>query len=221
MKPILICFLLLTGLTAESQIRFSVRTDLSLAHNFSPDQQFWAIGQTFQGDFHFSKKETGYIWFNYYRNGKFRNDVTAEAKSPQTTPSTYTYPLQSRWQGTEFSVGWRHYFKGSFDEEITWSLYGLGGLGVSVFRVENNIMTTMDTSLYDLPPPTVGKGQFRRLILDLGVGAEYPASGNIYLYGDIRTWLPASDYPSSYMYSNKNVPLLFSLSGGIKILFGD
>ena len=202
-------------------MRFSVRVDLSVAHNFSPDQQFWAIGQTFQGDLHFTKKQSAFVWLNYYRRGKFRNDVTAEAKSSQTAPPTYTYPLQSSWQPIEFSLGWKHYFKGSFDEEIGWSLYGLAGLGVSTFKVENHIMTTMDTSLYHLPPPIPGSGKFHRLILDLGVGAEYPASGNIYLYGDIRSWLPASDYPSEYMYSNKNVPLLFSISGGIRILFGD
>ena len=77
----------------------------------------------------------------------------------------------------------------------------------------------IDTSLYTVPT-TEGSGKFYRLTLDLGGGVEVPVGGSFFMYGDLRTWIPTSDYPSPYLHSNKNVPLPFLLTAGVRILFG-
>jgi hypothetical protein len=68
-------------------------------------------------------------------------------------------------------------------------------------------------------PTLAGTDKIYRLSLDLGLGLEYPISGSFYLYGDLRTWLPTSDYPSPYLHNNKNVPLPAIVSLGLRIPF--
>src|SRR5689334_6911127 len=102
-KSILLFIVFLTS-QSYAQIRVSIATDLTFVRNFSPEQEFWAIGQTVQGGFHFSKKETGYVWMNYFINGKFSNDRIAISKSG-TAPDTIAYTAKSTWNPREFSVG--------------------------------------------------------------------------------------------------------------------
>jgi hypothetical protein len=52
----------------------------------------------------------------------------------------------------------------------------------------------------------------------VGIGGEFPLGGGICLYTELRTWLPASDYPSPYLY-NSDIPRVLLLTGGIRILF--
>ena len=193
--------------------------DLTLMRNFSPRQKFWTVGATVQANFHFSNKETGYAWLNYYIPGKFRNEFTATAKSPTTVPSTFKFRAAANWRNNEVSLGWKHYFKGGYDAETGWNLYSIAGFGLMFTRVDNSFTPAIDSSLYNTPT-LAGSSEFYRLTVDLGAGAEFPVGGNFFLFGDVRTWIPTSDYPSPYLHSNKNVPLPFMLSAGMRILFG-
>jgi hypothetical protein len=219
LRKFIVCIFLFGWICGKAQIRFSVAPDLSLMRNFSPKQKFWALGQTLQFDFHFTKKETGYAWISYYTPGKFKNNFLASAKSAGTTPAVILFKASAKWRNNEVSLGWKHYFKGSFDAETGWSLYSTAGFGLMFTKVENVFTPAIDTSRYNtatLP----GNSSFYRLTLDLGSGVEVPIGADFFLYSDIRTWIPTSHYPSPYLHSNKNVPLPFMLSGGIRILFG-
>lgn len=193
--------------------------DLSLMRNFSPKQKFWSLGQTVQFNFHFTPKQTVYAWLTYYTPGKFKNNFTANAKSSATSPATVPFIAAARWRNNEVSFGWKHFFKGSYDAETGYNLYSIAGFGLMFTKVENNFTPSIDTSRYTAPT-LAGNSEFYRLTIDLGVGVEYPIGGNFFLYGDIRTWLPTTDYPSPYLHNNKNVPRPLMLSGGLRILFG-
>ena len=189
--------------------------------NFSPKQKFWAIGQTIVSNFHFTKKESAYALFGYYSTGSFKNDFIATARSATTTPSLIVYNVEGKWRSQQVSMGWKHYFKGACDTETGFNVYGAAGFGLMFVRIENSFTPKVDTSAYDIQPaPLEGTNQFKRLTFDLGLGMEYPFAGNMYLYGELRTWLRSSNYPSAYLHSNKNVPLPIIISGGIRILFG-
>lgn len=217
-KLIAVSFLFITVCT-HAQIRFSMAQDISLMRNFSPKQKFWALGATLQANFHFNKKQTAYAWLNYYTPGKFRNDFIATAKSQAIIPSSIRYRASASWRNNEVSFGWKHYFRGSYDAEEGWNLYTLAGFGLMFTKVENIFSPAVDTSRYNIPVWS-GTSKFYRLTLDLGAGVEFPIGGNFFLYGDLRTWIPTSDYPSPYLHNNKNVPLPFMASGGMRILFG-
>lgn len=207
-------------INAFTQIRFSIATDVSVLRNFSPQQKFWAFGQTVQGNFHFSQKESAYAWITYYGVGRFTNSFTAPAKSPATMPATMNYNVTGRWRYRQVSLGWKHYFKGSFDEEINWNIYGIAGFGLLFVKAENIMTSPVDTSLYALAPiPAIGINNFKRLTIDLGMGTEYPLGGDVFLYGDVRTSLPASDYPSTFFHNKKNIPFSVTVNAGIRILF--
>ena len=216
-------FILMGNKHGTAQIQVSIASDASLMRNLSPKQEFWAFGQTIQGNFHFTRKETGYLWIAYYTPGKFKNTYTAFEKLVGTNPPQIPYTVSGRWLPRQVSLGWKHYFKGSFDADGSWNLYGIAGFGLMVSTVQNTFNTTIDTSVYNIPSsPVSGNGSFKRLTFDLGLGAEYPIGADIYLYGDIRTWLPASDNnPSPYFHNGKNVPLPLMINAGIRILFGD
>jgi hypothetical protein len=204
--------------SAEAQIRFSVSPDISLMRNFSPKQKFWALGETVQGNVHFSPKETMYAWISYYTPGKFKNNLIADAKSSATSPLAVPFRATSKWRNNEFSIGWKHFFKGAFDYEDAINIYGLAGFGLMFTKVENVFNTSIDTAQYNVPV-LPGNNKFNRLTLDLGIGAEYPLGADFFIYTDLRTWIPASDYPSKYLVSNKNVPRPFMISAGLRILF--
>ena len=219
LKQLLFIPVLLFALGANAQTRYSISSDFAVMRNFSPKQKFWTLGQTVEGNFHFSKKETAYAWINYYVPGKFKNRFTAIAKSPFTLPATIGSTAAAKWRNNEVSLGWKHYFKGSFDAETSWSLYGTAGFGLMFTKVVNSFSPAIDTAYYNAPLLS-GSNQFYRLTLDLGIGIEFPVGGDFFLYSDLRTWVPSSGYPSPYLHNNKNVPLPAILSGGLRILFG-
>ena len=105
--------------------------------NFSPRQKFWAIGHTVSGDLHFNDKETGYVWLSYFSPGKFSNRFYATAKSPATTPAVVPFNAKGRLEFREISLGWLHYFKGSYRETKGWSLFGRAGFGLKFSKAEN------------------------------------------------------------------------------------
>lgn len=188
--------------------------------NFSPRQKFWAIGHTVSGDLHFNDKETGYVWLSYFSPGKFSNRFYATAKSPATTPAVVPFNAKGRLEFREISLGWLHYFKGSYRETKGWSLFGRAGFGLKFSKAENVFEPGVDTVDYQLPAfPVEGQHQFNRLVFDLGLGAEIPLGGNFYAYGEARTWLPASSYPSPVLHNNKNVPFPLIVGVGLRIFF--
>jgi hypothetical protein len=219
LKNLIVIVLLFVCVCAHAQIRLSFSTDLSLLRNFSPRQKFWSLGETVQMNFHFNQKQSAYVWINYYTPGKFKNNFTATAKSSNTSPPTMPFKATARWRSNEVSLGWKHYFRGSFNAETGYNLYSTAGFGLMFTKVENNFTPAIDTGLYNAPT-LAGNSEFYRLTIDLGGGVEFPIGGNFFLYGDVRTWIPTSDYPSPYLHSNKNVPLPLMISLGMRILFG-
>ncbi|HEX2608834.1 MAG TPA: hypothetical protein VHK91_15730 [Flavisolibacter sp.] len=206
---------------AGAQVRFSFATDISILRNFSTQQKFWALGQTVQGNFHFSRSESVYAWLSYHTNGSFTNTFTAAAKSPSTAPANLSYDVKGQWRFRQVSVGWKHYFMGRFNGTDRFNFYGLGGFGLLFATAENSIVSEIDTASYNLSEmPVIGTYDFKRLTIDLGLGAEYPMGANIYLYGDLRTWLPASSYPSSVFHNPNKVPLPVMAQIGLRILIG-
>jgi len=167
---------------------------------------------------HFTSRQSVYTWISYYTPAKYSNDFTATAKSAATSPSTIPFSASAQWKTGQVSLGWKHYFKGSYDAEIGYNIYSIAGFGLMFTKVENTFSTFVDTSLYNTST-LAGTDKIYRLTLDLGLGAEYPISGNFYLYGDVRTWIPTSNYPSPYLHSNKNVPLPFFICAGLRIPF--
>lgn len=205
-----------------AQPKLSFATDVSVLRNFSPDQQYFAFGQTVQFDIHINPKTAFYSWFIYHSPGRFENDFKAVAKSPLTTPAEITYTVKGIWRMREFSMGAKYFFKGSYDNEYDWNLYGIAGLGFMFIRAKNVFKSEIDTSLYKLPSrPVEGNGTINRLTVDLGIGGEIPIGGDFYVYGDVRTYLPASSYASSYLHSTRNVPLAVSANIGLRILFAN
>jgi hypothetical protein len=216
-KLILFLILVCNYCHINAQAGSSISTDLSLLHDFTKNQQFTAFGQTVQLNFHFSKKESLYTWISYYTNGKYQNDLTALPKFLSTTPPSVLYSSSSKNGYRQISVGWKHYFKESFDVESSYAIYGLAGFGIMFGRVENSFNKNIDTSKYRVPQ-LPGSGKFRRLTFDLGLGIDVPIGTGFYFYSELRTWLPASDYPSAYLY-NSDAPRVLLLNGGLRLLF--
>jgi len=211
-------FLLCTAYTFSQRPTFSIATDLGLQRSIKKEQQYWAVGQTVHAHFHFTPKEGAYVWISYYSNGKFNNDINATAKSPATNPQQVSYVNSAEMRFKHFSVGWKHYLKGSSDAKEGWNLYGYAGFGLMLGRVINTHSASIDTALYTVLVRS-GKANFKRLTLDLGLGWEVPLGGDIFFYNEGRVWVPTTDYPSKYIFVNNNAPFVASLNFGIRILF--
>src|SRR5262249_26779877 len=140
---------------------FSLATNISVFRNTSPQQKFWTVGQFVEGYAHFSKKESAYAWLSYAIEGKFKSTFTAAAKDPQTIPPTFDYTLTSKWRFNQFSLGWKHYFKGSFENDVSWNLYGLAGFGLLYTHINNTYESGVDTALYNAPYP--GSNTYKKL----------------------------------------------------------
>lgn len=209
---------LLSGFAFSQQMRLSLASDVSIQRSLKKDQQYWAVGQTISAQVNFSPKDGVYVWFIYYSNGNVSNDVQATAKSPATLPAQIAYTSKGVIKYRQMSIGWKHYFKGSFDSEEKWSLYGLAGFGLVLGSAQSTSSVAVDTSLYDMPVLS-GKGHFKRLTYDLGLGFEQPIGGDIFLYSEVKTFIPSTDYPSQYLYVNDDAPLTACVNIGIRILF--
>ncbi len=218
-KPITILILLLFSSAAFSQFpTVSISSDVGIQRSFKKEQQYWAFGHTTHVHFHLAPRDGVYVSFGYYSNGKFSNRITATAKSPLTIPQAISYTNNGSMRLKQFSVGWRKYLKGTFEEEQDWGLYGYAGFGLLLGRIINTHSTPVDTVDYEVPVLS-GKANFKRLTLDLGLGAEVPLSGDLYFYMEARAWVPTTDYPSKYIFVNDNAPVTAMLIGGIRLLF--
>lgn len=199
-------------------MQFSFATDLGLQRSIKKEQQFWAVGQTIHAIFNFTPKEGLYVWFSYYTNGNFKNNLTAKAKSALTIPQEIDYVNRSQIRFKQFSIGWRKYLVGACDNEKGWNLYATAGLGLLPGRVTNVHTVSIDTADYNVPV-LEGKGNFKRLTADLALGYEKPIATSFFLYTEGRVWIPASDYPSKYLFVNENAPFAAMLNFGLRILF--
>lgn len=219
-KPILILFLscFLCELAFSQKPHFNLSTDASLLHSFKKGQRYWAMGQTVTGHFNFTPKEGLYVWFSYFSNGKFTNRLTASAKDTVTIPQQLDYSNDAKLRFSHVSIGWKHYLKGAYNAEEKWNLYGYAGFGLLFGVAENIHSISIDTAVYSLPVLR-GKGNFKRLTLDLGLGYEVPVGGDVFFYGEVRAFLPTTDYPSQYLFANENAPLSGSFNLGVRIVF--
>jgi len=210
----------LFSLAGYSQTKFSLATDLAAVRSFDKGQRFTAIGQTISAHFHFTSKEGAYVWYSYSAPGKFKNDFLAVAKSPAIMPQTLDFKSYSQISFRSISVGWKHYLRGSAVAEESWNLYFTAGFGLAGGRVKNIYTINSDTANYNFPAnPVEGTGKFRRLTFDVGLGYEIPIGMAIYLFGEGRVRIPASDYPSKYLLVNDNAPVIGTVNIGLRVLF--
>lgn len=198
--------------------RFSAAIDASIQRSFKKEQQYWAFGNTLQGQFSFAPKDAAYVWFSYYSNGKFTNQLTAIAKSPATIPQQINFDNNAQMRFKQISLGWKKYLKGKFDAAESWNLYSTLGFGLVLGWVNNTQSSSIDTTLYNNPVRS-GKANFKRLTIDAGLGAEFPLGADIFLYSEGRFWIPTTDYPSKYIFINKGAPLIGMFNIGLRVLF--
>lgn len=211
--------ILMLFLSRFSFAQVSIATDGSLLRNFSKDQKFWAFGQTVQFNVHLNKKEAIYGWLSYYTAGRFKNNFTAVAKDAATIPQQSFYTVYTGLRFRHVSLGWKHYFLGSFDSENIWNAYGYAGFGLLFGRADNRNSAAIDTSLYSIESPATGSGAFKRLTFDLGAGLEFPLGTDVFMYTELRTWLPTTDYPSPYLYKNSGkFPSAAAVNLGLRIV---
>ena len=218
MKKSLLAVGLLISASLSAQVGFSLATGLSGLHNFSPQQQFWAFGQTVQTNFHFTPKDGAYVSLDFYTEGKYKNSFTAIAKSSLTQPEQLSYTATGRINYREFSLGVRHYFRGTYNADKDFNLYGIAGFGLLFSKLSNTNSPSIDTALYQAQVAE-GEGHLQKLTFDLGFGGEVPVATNFFIFVDGRTWLPASSSTSPYLHNQKNVPMTFMLSAGLRVLF--
>jgi len=216
----LIFFFLLSNSCLFAQIKFSAATDISVLHNFDPQQKFTVVGQTILPQWHIDKKNTVYAWLTYHANGKYENTLIATAKSPGTQPQTISFTNQSAMRLRQISFGFKRYLVGSFENLEKFNLYAAGGFGIIYGNASNTFSTKIDTSLYTIQYNVVhGAGDFKRLTFDITGGFEFPVAYELFIYSEIRMYIPTTDYPSKYLLNNSHAPLLGSINLGIRIIF--
>jgi hypothetical protein len=200
------------------QPRFSFSIDAGVMRSLKKEQRFWAPGQTITSHFHLTPKNGIYVFFNYHINGRFHNQLTATAKSPATNPQRLNYGISATMILTHISAGWKRYLFGTFDRDTKGNFYGYGGLGLMMGKLDNKSSVLQDTAIYEYPV-TGGKGRFKRLTIDVGLGYERPIGGDLFLYVEGRSHIPITNYPTSYLLVNGYVPLNVSAFVGLRMLF--
>ena len=203
----------------KSVAQYSVATDASLLRNLSKQQKFWSFGQTVQLNFYPGVKDAVYAWISYYTNGKFSNNFVATAKDSLTNPQEIHYEAHTDMRYRQVSIGWKHYFVGAYNSEHIWNVYGYAGFGLLFGKASNSYNKVVDTTLYNSQQPIEGSSAFRRLTIDVGLGTEFPLGGGVFVYSEVRTWLPSSHYPSEYLYKdNYNIPAILAVNVGLRLL---
>ena len=220
LQNVFIIFFLFYGNCLLAQVKFSLATDISIIHCFDEQQKFTTGGQTVIPQWHIDNKNTVYGWFSYHANGKYNTTLTATAKSPSTQPQSFTFNNQSQMRLRQISFGYKRYLIGSFERLEKFSLYGAGGFGLMFGTASNTFSTVIDTSLYTINSKVVhGTGDFKRLTFDITGGAEFPVAYELFVYTEVRMYIPTTDYPSSYLVKTSNAPFLGSIHLGIRVLF--
>ena len=219
MRKSLLAVCLFLSISVSAQMDFGLASGLTGLRNFSPQQKFWAIGQTIQANFHFSPRQNLYASFDYYSDGKFQNRFIATAKSSTTLPEQIAYTALGGLIYRQISLGVRHYFKGTYTAEKDYNIYGLVGFGFLFGKVRNANSPSVDSALYHVQP-LAGESSLKKLTFDIGLGGEVPIGANFLVFVDGRGWLPASSGTSPYLHNQKNVPLSFILSTGLRMVIG-
>lgn len=217
-KCLILTTILLITITSSSQVPLSFSADLGVLHNFKKQQRYWAVGSHLQLCFHVTPRDGVYGRFGLYTNGRFVNRLQAIAKSPTTLPQQVNYNDTSGMRMQHISIGWKKFLKGLPTDEKGWNLYTSAGFGLMLGQVNNTSRARPDSLFYDLPIRG-GEGSFKRLTLDLGLGVDFPLSGDVYAFGEGRLLIPTTDYPSKYIFINEKAPLISWLGAGIRILF--
>lgn len=219
MKNAFSIFVFVVAFTSSVQAQFSITTDASLLRSFARGQQFTTIGQSVTANFHVGRKATIYAGISYYVNGRYKNGLTATPKDPAGGGAAIPFTVSSRLGYRQFSVGGKHFFTGAFDNETGLNVYGGASFGLLSGSVENTYNRDIDTAAYVLPQQSVrGTGRFNRLTFDLTLGGEWPVAAGFFVYGEFKTWLRASAYPSPLLYNNRTPGVLMA-AGGVRILF--
>ena len=220
LRSALIFFFLLGNNCLFAQVKFSAATDISLLRNFDPQQKFTTIGLTILPQWHLDKKNTVYAWLNFHMKGKYDNTLIATARSPATQPQTISFSNQSEMKLKQISFGFKRYLIGSYNHLEKFNLYAAGGFGLMYGNASNTFSTNIDTALYTTQYSVVnGSGDFKRLTFDISGGVEFPISYEIYIYSEIRMYIPTTDYPSKYLLNNSHAPFLCGINLGLRILF--
>ena len=120
----------------------------------------------------------------------------------------------------QLSVGVKRYFIGAFNKLDKFNLYGAGGFGLIIGSATNTFSSYIDTTLYTVQNNVInGTGDFKRLTFDITGGIEIPVSYEIFVYSDIRMFIPTTNYPNNFLLKNTNAPFLGSFNIGLRILF--
>lgn len=199
---------------------FSISTDLSYLRSFQKNQQFNTIGNCIRFISHATPTDGFYTWLSFYGSKDVYVNTQAIAKDPSSTqPQIIPFSNRSSIRLRNLSLGWTHYFVRTIKEESqTFGLYGQAGLGLTFGMVRNAFMEDIDTAFYHTPV-LHGKSGFKRLTLDLGLGAEQNIGGDVFLYLEARSYIPASSYENPYLFVNKNAPLTGSVHAGLRVYF--
>ncbi len=213
-----VLFALLAGTGLQAQSGFSLASDFGVIRNFKSGQQYWAAGQAVLAQIHVNEKDGIYGMFAYYSHGKLKDNYRAPARLPLTVPAEIGFTNSGKLQTKNISVGYKRWLTGSAVAEKGWNSFATIGTGVILGRIENSFSAFIDTAFYT-PPVKAGKGNFKRITLDLSLGIEKPVGADIYLYSECRAFIPVSDYPSPYLPAGKYAPLTATLCLGVRILF--
>lgn len=218
-KLLIKIILILIPLTGFNQVKFSFATDASLLRNFDGKQPFTVFGQSVLLQWHLTELTTVYGFVSYHQNGKYKSTLRADAFQPTTQPQSFVFTNNSEMRLRHVSLGFKRYIKGNF-RDFDFNIYGLAGFGLVVGAATNNFSMAVDTSLYKVQDNVLsGKGDFKRLSLDLGLGWEFPVEYEIYIYSEVRVLVPTTEYPSNYLLKNNNAPFLGTINLGVRILF--
>lgn len=217
---ILALFFLVLFSTLNIRAQVSLATDISLLRNFDGQQPFTVIGQTVHGQWHVEEKNTLYAYFTYHSNGKYANDLIANAKATGTQPQKFSFTNRSEMRLRHLSFGVKRYFIGSYKKLEKINLYAAGGFGLIMGTAVNNFSVAVDTALYTVQNNVLnGSGDFKRLSFDLATGFEIPVGYEIFVFSEARIHIPTTNYPNSYLLKNNNAPFLGGINLGMRILF--
>lgn len=217
-KLTILTLCVLACVITRAQSQFSMSTDVSGLRSFKKGQQYWAAAHTTSVNFHITPKDGIYVWLSYTVGGRFKNNLTANAKTILISPQQLNYTNTSTMKLKTLSIGWKKYLKGRPDAETKWNLYANAGFGLLLGKVSNSFSAPVDTAKYNVPV-LGGTANFKRLTLDLGLGAEWPIGGDLYFYTEARAWVPTPGYPSQYILVNDHTPLTGLLCIGLRLLF--
>jgi len=218
-KKLLISLLIAFPLGMAAQFpRFSLSTDVGLQRNFKKEQNYLVVGHNTVAHFHLADVHGVFFSFGYYHPGRFTNRPVARAKSPTTTPQAMAYINKGKMRVKEFSIGYRRYLRGNFEQNRKWNIYGSAAFGLMFGKVINTHNISIDTMQYALPVRS-GEAKFKRLTLDLALGTEHAIGGDFYFYTEARAWIPTTDYPSKFLFVNDNAPFMGMLGVGFRLLF--